>query len=862
MKLRLLLLATLLMLPSVALSQTYTTIVTATVTDASTPTAVPYAGGTGSATFVPGAGGQQSIIQATGQTFPTQVAIGKLSSSGSFSVTVTSNDSIFPTGSQWQFNICAADGGSCFSATTTIHNAGGTQSVSSTLNAASPVIIFQLTNTPPGPAGETVVVNSPGFSYGATTGGTGTPCVTTPSSIQYDNSGAFGCEPDLTFNGTHTLTLGASGIFTLTTGATLNGLTAGMMPTAIPIANVGSAGLSGTSPITINSAGAIGCATCAPLASPSFTGTPTGPTAAPATNTTQLATTAFVLANGLTNPMTTLGDLITGGSSGAATRLPGPTTPASVPQTLTSTPSGGVSGAEAWAVPGVTVDAQSSATPAVTATDVVKMVQLTNSTTSTALSVPSGATLSSGFAFAGCNTGTVVATATPTTSTVNGNTTQVMQGKPSGGNPECAFWWLDASNNYWAAEILPTDANGRLQAAGFPNETVVDGSGYVVGGGTAQAQTATLAPALTSLVDGTGVCWKPNAANTAAAPTLAVNGLTATTITKLGATALIANDIVTTAIACAKYNSSGPRFELQNPQTSSGSGVSSFSGDASNTFYSNSSSTGAVVGAVATQTAGSMYVANTSNAYPAPGAAATAPTAQVEPEPTYILDPASWWSFFDDFDTAQSATNVGRMSWQVLGTGATATFITGLGGVTATTSAVGVVQCAVAATASDACYTRLTQAGLGSFMGSLVNYTKGRVKVRIKLTQTTNTNFFVGFVNPNTSHGEGTANYVGIGYNVGKSDTGWMCVVNNGTATRTAISGTLDTNYHDLVIRWTAAKTVACSVDGGTETALATTNFPTDTSETPELSIDNNATSTAISFQVDYWMQALGGLSR
>ena len=36
----------------------------------------------------------------------------------------------------------------------------------------------------------------------------------------------------------------------------------------------------------------------APLASPALTGTPTAPTAAVGTNTTQLATTAFVLANG------------------------------------------------------------------------------------------------------------------------------------------------------------------------------------------------------------------------------------------------------------------------------------------------------------------------------------------------------------------------------------------------------------------------------------------------------------------------------------------------------------------------------------------------------------------------------------
>lgn len=45
----------------------------------------------------------------------------------------------------------------------------------------------------------------------------------------------------------------------------------------------------------------------APLASPALTGTPTAPTAALATNTTQLATTAFVLANaGTANASTTV----------------------------------------------------------------------------------------------------------------------------------------------------------------------------------------------------------------------------------------------------------------------------------------------------------------------------------------------------------------------------------------------------------------------------------------------------------------------------------------------------------------------------------------------------------------------------
>ena len=57
-----------------------------------------------------------------------------------------------------------------------------------------------------------------------------------------------------------------------------------------------------------------------------MTGTPTAPTAAPGTNTTQVATTAFVQqelagAGGMSNPMTTAGDLIVGGASGVPGRL-------------------------------------------------------------------------------------------------------------------------------------------------------------------------------------------------------------------------------------------------------------------------------------------------------------------------------------------------------------------------------------------------------------------------------------------------------------------------------------------------------------------------------------------------------------
>jgi hypothetical protein len=95
---------------------------------------------------------------------------------------------------------------------------------------------------------------------------------------------------------------------------------------------------------------------------------------------------------------------------------------------------------------------------------------------------------------------------------------------------------------------------------------------YAVGGGAAQAQSVTLTPAVTNLIDGVTVCWLPITSNTGASPTLAVNGLAATAVTKLGTSPLAANDLTTTAIACAIYRNSG--FQLQNPQTPA-SGLSS-----------------------------------------------------------------------------------------------------------------------------------------------------------------------------------------------------------------------------------------------------------------------------------------------
>ncbi len=87
-------------------------------------------------------------------------------------------------------------------------------------------------------------------------------------------------------------------------------------------------------------------------------------------------------------------------------------------------------------------------------------------------------------------------------------------------------------------------------------------------GGTANAQTVSPIPPWTSLLKNE-ICWTPAAANTGAT-TLAVSGLTATSITYLGG-ALTSGMLTATGVACVIYD--GTSFELQNSQAVSGSGT-------------------------------------------------------------------------------------------------------------------------------------------------------------------------------------------------------------------------------------------------------------------------------------------------
>lgn len=101
------------------------TTVTATVVD---PNAVAYANGTVLATFIPGPGG------------PARANVtGSLNSSGAFSITLTDNTTISPVGSKWQVQVCAFAGAPCMTLDPLVIS-GGSQSLSTQLNAIAPVI--------------------------------------------------------------------------------------------------------------------------------------------------------------------------------------------------------------------------------------------------------------------------------------------------------------------------------------------------------------------------------------------------------------------------------------------------------------------------------------------------------------------------------------------------------------------------------------------------------------------------------------------------------------------------------------------------------------------------------------------------
>jgi hypothetical protein len=171
------------------------TTVTGTVTD---PNGLPYAFGTISPALVSSGSPTLNGFAYT----PPQQPVG-LNSAGTFTMRLADVSVLVPGGSTWSFTVCSGAGtvqpsfgkaSQCFTVTG-VSISGASQDISATLHAAATALTA---------------------NFGT---GTGNPCNITNTSVQYDNSGAFGCA-DLTFATGSPLNAFSSPSSTWTLGAT------------------------------------------------------------------------------------------------------------------------------------------------------------------------------------------------------------------------------------------------------------------------------------------------------------------------------------------------------------------------------------------------------------------------------------------------------------------------------------------------------------------------------------------------------------------------------------------------------------------------------------------------------------------
>lgn len=353
------------------------------------------------------------------------------------------------------------------------------------------------------PAGTyTIQLSGPGYgsgnrqviNVGGSGGGGGTPCTTTALSLQYNDAGAFGCVPDLTFDGTHTITLGPSGIFVITGALNLSGATV-TWPGTVVLTNQANAYSTGAQ--DFSSATSLKLPIGASLAPttealvgwdttnhrPVFgngtnTTFPTWITTAPTTgHCPQFSGTLGLLVDsgsancgGLANPMTTLGDVLYGGASGVPTRLAGPTVAGTY--SLVSKPSGGAATALTFGLPGVVTNAQVGTTYTYQQTDSVNdRAGFTTFANASAIAVtlPSAASFGSNWTNLSCDQLAGTATITPGTSTIDSynptagtytaaTTTLVLT------TGQCAFIYSD-NTNYHAVKFTSSAGGAAALSA-------------------------------------------------------------------------------------------------------------------------------------------------------------------------------------------------------------------------------------------------------------------------------------------------------------------------------------------------------------------------------------------------------------
>ena len=398
-------------------------------------------------------------------------------------------------------------------------NSGVSQEVTGILNHALPVLT-------------TGFLNWTGTAWALSAGGGGTPCVTTPGSIQYDNSGAFGCATPFTFSGS-TQSVASGGILAFLAGSTLNLSALGSSGSfLVPSGNCSA---SGTLNLCINSVGQ--------------TISIWDPAAGAGAGEFVVVTPNWGTALGFLKNSATIPGLY-------------------VPTLLSTADLPALPAGQIWN--GVAGLATATSTPTLGGSGALGSITFGNATSGTVTLQTITGALGSVTASLPANTGQIAE--------INlaqaWSALQTFAGNASIGTT--AHGPLVSENTGAAVATAAGAANTIFAGAGgsadplFKSWADLTFTDYAAATGTAQAQVVTLTNPVTSVVAGLTVRFLPVAANTGAAPTLAVNGLGAKAITKLGTVALVANDLTTTAIATVIYD--GTEFQLQNPQNTTGGG--------------------------------------------------------------------------------------------------------------------------------------------------------------------------------------------------------------------------------------------------------------------------------------------------
>jgi hypothetical protein len=113
-------------------------------------------------------------------------------------------------------------------------------------------------------------------------------------------------------------------------------------------------------------------------------------------------------------------------------------------------------------------------------------------------------------------------------------------------------------------------ANGNITDLRAVWQTNVPGVRWAIAGGSADAITASYAPANATLADGLVLGFRATAANATTTPSFNADGLGAKTIVKQGGAALAPADIPGALAECMiRYNAANARWELLNPVVSS-----------------------------------------------------------------------------------------------------------------------------------------------------------------------------------------------------------------------------------------------------------------------------------------------------